>query len=145
VFYGEHETSLDDKGRVIVPARLREAARLLEGAVGFFVTLGEDGCIAIYTPTRWREIEATVNAAPQNAGRARRRRRLLFTQAAQVACDRQGRMRIPASLLAEAGISHDAVIVGVSDQMELWDRERWRAYRKQMLEERATDAEAYPV
>lgn len=145
VFYGEHETSVDDKGRVIIPAKLRDAARAAEGAVGFMMTLGEDGCITIYTPRRWREIEAGVNSAPQKAESARRRRRLLFTQAAEGECDRQGRMRVPASLLAEASINHDAVIVGVSDQMELWDRERWRAYRAEMLKERGRDAESYPL
>ncbi len=145
VFYGEHETSVDDKGRVIIPARLRDAARAAEGAVGFMMTLGEDGCITIYTPRRWKEIEAAVNSAPQKAESSRRRRRLLFTQAAEGDCDRQGRMRVPASLLAEASITHDAVIVGVSDQMELWDRERWRAYRAEMLNERGRDAEAYPL
>ena len=145
MFYGEYETTVDDKGRVIVPARLREAAHLAEGAVGFMLTLGEDACITIYTPKRWKELEAKVNSAPHNTESARRLRRRVFTQAADGECDRQGRMRVPDTLLKQAGIVRDAVIVGVSDQVELWDRARWQAYKDGMLEERGRDAEGYAL
>ena len=144
MFYGEYQTSVDDKGRVIIPSRLRECAREAEGAVGFMMTLGADGCITIYTPRRWAEIETEVNAASQGMASARRRRRLLYTQAAEGECDRQGRLRVPPSLLQQAGISRDAVVVGVSDQIELWDRSRWETYKTEMLREREHDAESYP-
>ncbi len=144
MFYGEHPTSVDDKGRVVIPARMREAVRIVEGAVGFMLTLGDDDCIVIHTPNRWRQLEARVNSAQGNAERARRRRHLLFSMAAEGDCDHQGRMRIPQNLLNAAGISREAVVVGVSTQMELWGRTQWEAYKEKMLQERGRDAEAYP-
>lgn len=144
MFYGEYPTSVDDKGRVVIPARMREAVRVAEGAVGFMLTLGDDDCIVIHTPNRWRQLEARVNAVQQNTERARRRRHLLFSMAAEATCDAQGRMRIPQNLLSAAGISREAVVVGVSTHMELWGRSQWETYKDKMLQERGRDAEAYP-
>ena len=145
MFYGEHETTVDDKGRIIVPARFREAVRLIEGAVGFMMTLGEEECITIYTPNQWKTLQAEVKSMPRNREAARRLRRRVFTQAAEGECDRQGRMRIPAPLLAEAGIARDAVVVGVGEVLELWSRDRWRAYKEEMLKARVRDAEEQPL
>lgn len=147
VFYGEVPSSVDSAGRVIVPAAMRKAAREAEGKAQaeFVMRFGEDGCVVVYTPSRWAAVEAAVNRAPQGSERARRRRRLLFALAGEGRCDKQGRLRIhPAALLEAAGITRDVVIVGVSDQIEIWDRARWRAQKEGMMRESLHDAEEYP-
>lgn len=147
MFYGEVPSSVDSAGRVIIPAAMRKAAREAEGEerAQFVMRYGEDGCVVLYTPRRWAEVEAVVNRAPQRTERARRRRRLLFALAGESRCDKQGRLRIhPPALLEEAGVSRDVVIVGVSDQIEIWDRARWRAQKQAMIRESQHDAEEYP-
>jgi len=143
VFYGEYESRLDDKGRVTIPAKLREAVAEDERADGFMMRPGEDGCVTLYTMKRWNQVEATVNAVAQNTRGARRFRHLMFTQADTGQCDKQGRLRIPGNLLAHAGLTRDCVVAGVSDQIEIWDRARWEAFKAEMYAERERDAEAY--
>lgn len=145
MFYGEFASTVDDKGRVIIPARLRDAIPEAEEGTGFVTRLGEDGCVTLYTPRRWRELEGEINRASQGARSARRRRRFVFSQTQTGSCDRQGRLRIADDLLKGAGITRQVVVVGVSDQIELWDGERWKAFKTEMLSERQSDAEAYPL
>ena len=145
MFYGEFASSVDDKGRVIIPAKLREAAQTAGEGPGFVMRLGEDGCVTLYTPQRWGKLEAQVNEAPQNAKAARRHRRYVFSQTETGECDGQGRLRVPPRLLEGAGITKEVVVVGVSDQIELWERGRWETFKQEMMEERERDAEAYPV
>ncbi|HUT36164.1 MAG TPA: division/cell wall cluster transcriptional repressor MraZ [Planctomycetota bacterium] len=144
MFIGEYETSVDDKGRIIVPARFREVARALEGPVGFMMTLGEENCITIYTPNQWKALQARVSSVPRNRESGRRLCRRVYTQAGEGVCDRQGRMRVPAPLLAAAGITREAVVAGVGDFLELWGRDAWRAYKEDMLKTRVSDAEEQP-
>ena len=127
MFYGEYPSTVDSSGRVIIPAPLRKAAGGGGGPIAFVVRYGEDGCLVLYTPDRWGEVEAEMNRAPQKTRSARRRKRLFFSQTGEGRCDRQGRLRVkPATLL------------------EVWDGERWAALRDEMLREGERDAEAYP-
>lgn len=147
MFYGELPSTLDSASRIIVPAAMREAAREAEGEdpPQFAMRYGEDGCVVLYTPSRWAAIEAAVNRAPQNTDRARRRRRMLYSLAGMGRCDRQGRLRVqPAALVEAAGLQRDVVIVGVSDQIEIWDAARWQAQKDAMMRESVHDAEEYP-
>jgi len=144
VFYGEYPSTVDSKGRVIITAKLRDALPEGEEAARFVMRLGEDGCVTLYTPDRWREVEEDVNRAPQGSKLARRRRRFMFSQARLGQCDRQGRLRIADELLGGAGIEREVVVVGVSDQIEVWDRGRWEAFKAEMLAESENDAEHYP-
>ena len=145
MFYGEYASTLDDKGRVIVPAKLRDVVPEAEEGSGFMMRLGEDGCVMLCTPRRWRELECEINRAPQGARSARRRRRFIFSQTQTGQCDRQGRLRIPQELLDGAGVTRQVMVVGVSDQIEVWDRARWEAFKSEMMSERESDAEAYPL
>lgn len=145
VFYGEYESKVDAKGRVIIPARLRDAVPEDDRDDGFVVRLGEDGCVTVYTWSHWQELERAVNRVPQNTHLARQYRRFVFTQADRGQCDKQGRLRIPANLLAEARIDRAVVVVGVSDQIEIWERKRWQALKSEMLAERERNAEDYPL
>jgi MraZ protein len=144
VFYGEYASTVDDKGRVVIPARLRDVAQATGGGPAFVMRLGEDGCVTLCAPERWKEQEEEMNKAPQNARSARRRRRFVFSQAEAGQCDAQGRLRVSPRLLEGAGITRDVVVVGVSDQIELWETARWRAFKEEMMAEKERDAESYP-
>lgn len=145
MFYGEYPSTVDTSGRVMIPAPLRRVVSEGKRPVEFRVRYGEDGCLILYTPERWAEVEAAVNRAPQNTRSARRRKRLFFSQSGEGRCDRQGRLRVtPPILLELAAIKKHVVVVGLSDQIEIWDQERWTGHKAEMLRESERDAEGYP-
>jgi MraZ protein len=119
-FTGSVEHALDDKGRLIVPARFRE--RL---GAGFVITIAQpDPCLALYPSVTWAELCARLEAAPRKDDRFRRLVRHLFANTEEVACDAQGRLVIPAALRAYAGIQRDVVSIGSLTRVEVWAKER---------------------
>jgi MraZ protein len=119
-FTGSVEHALDDKGRLIVPARFRE--RL---GAGFVITIAQpDPCLALYPSITWSELCTRLEAAPRKDDRFRRLVRHLFANTEEVACDAQGRLVIPAALRAYAGIQRDVVSIGSLTRVEVWAKER---------------------
>ena len=119
-FTGSVEHALDDKGRLIVPARFRE--RL---GAGFVITIAQpDPCLALYPSVTWAELCARLEAAPRKDDRFRRLVRHLFANTEEVACDGQGRLLIPAGLRAYAGIDKDVVSIGSLTRVEVWAMDR---------------------
>jgi MraZ protein len=115
---------VDDKQRVALPKRLRDVM----GGAGVFVTPGTDGSLGIYTEASlaaWAERLAQASPTQHDV---RAFGRLFYSQAEFVEIDGQGRIRIPAALAMLAALGHEAVLVGVNDHLELWDRGRWEAY-----------------
>jgi MraZ protein len=125
LFTGSVEHSLDDKGRLVVPARFRE--RL---GAGFFVTIAEpDPCLALYPASAWAEFCAKLEAAPVKDARFRAFVRHLFAHTEEVACDNQGRLVLPASLRAWAGIDKDVTSIGSLTRVEVWAKDRYAKTR----------------
>jgi MraZ protein len=122
MFLGQYVYTLDDKGRITIPARFREA--LAEGLV---LTRGLDRCLAVYPMAVWQEIAQKVNALPITDPQGRALRRLFFADAVDAVPDRQGRILVPDRLRdhAELGPAAEVVIVGLDRFMELWSPERW--------------------
>jgi len=119
-FTGSVEHALDEKGRLIVPARFRE--RL---GAGFVLTIAQpDPCLALYPSVTWAELCARLEAAPRKDDRFRRLVRHLFANTEEVACDAQGRLLIPAGLRAYAGIERDVTSIGSLTRVEIWAKER---------------------
>ena len=119
-FTGSVEHALDDKGRLIVPARFRE--RL---GTGFIITIApSDPCLVLYPQAAWEEICAKLQAAPIKDDRYRRFVRRMFANTEEVACDAQGRLLIPAPLRAHAGIVRDVTSIGALTRVEIWAKER---------------------
>jgi len=107
MFYGEYEHSLDNKGRVIIPAKFREIFK--EHYVEkFFLTRGLDQCLFVFTEDTWRVQEKKFREMPFTRGEARRFNRLYFSGASEIIPDKQGRVLIPKYLKAYAAIE-DAV------------------------------------
>ena len=118
---GEYEHTIDDKNRLTLPARFRDA---LSG--GVVVTRGMDGCLYAYPRDDWGELQSRVAELDPLSREGRTIQRHFFSGAAEAELDKQGRIMIPAPLLNYAGLSRDVVVAGVSDHLEIWDREAWR-------------------
>lgn len=127
MFYGEHEHTLDIKGRVIIPAKFREIFK--EHYVEkFFITRGLDQCLFVFTEETWRTQERKFREMPFTKGEARRFNRLYFSGASEVVCDKQGRILIPDYLKTFAAIQEAVMIIGVSDRIEIWAKQKWQEF-----------------
>ena len=119
---GEHEHTIDDKNRLTLPARFRQA--FVDGIV---VTRGMDGCLFAYTRTDWeRLVEGRLASLDFLSQEGRRMQRFFFSGASETELDKQGRVGIPAALLEHAQLGRDVVVAGVHDHLEIWDRAAWR-------------------
>ena len=129
MFYGEHEHSIDRKGRLIIPSKFREVFK--ENYVErFFVTRGLDTCLFVFTEDEWKKQEARFKSLSFTNSEARQFNRLYFSGACEVTCDKQGRILIPEYLKEFANIKRDVTIVGVSNRMEIWSKESWQEFFK---------------
>jgi MraZ protein len=127
VFTGEYRHTVDDKGRLAVPARFR--AQLAGGAV---VSRWIDGCLAIHDQAGWEALSTRVAALPLTDAAARLFQRQIFAGAFDAELDRQGRVLIPAYLRDEVGLDGDAIVAGIRDHAEIWAPARWADYRVAM-------------
>ena len=127
---GEYEHTLDIKGRLAMPAKLREAL-----GNKFIITKGLDGCLFVYDMEEWHKVEAKLAALPMSRKTARDSTRFLFGGPCEGECDKQGRVLLPANLRRHAGLEKDAVIVGVGSRAEIWDAQRWAAYNEESSED----------
>ena len=119
-FSGSVEHALDDKGRLIVPARFRE--RL---GTGFILTIAPyDPCLLLYPEPTWTELCRKLEAAPVKDDRYRRFVRHLFANTEETACDNQGRLLIPGSLRAYAGLEREVTSIGSLSRIEIWAKDR---------------------
>ena len=122
MFLGEYTHSLDDKGRLTLPAKFRDQL-----AQGIVVTRGLDGCLFVFTFEDWKQFTADLREQlPFTQKSARDFSRFFFSGAADIIPDRQGRVLIPPFLRQYAGLESEVMIVGANSRLELWDTERWR-------------------
>lgn len=137
MFSGEFEHSIDEKGRLIIPARLRS-----DVAQDVFITRGFDGCLFVYPIETWGEMAEHLNRLPTTQPAARYVSRLLFA-GNETRLDKQGRISIPAPLREHADIQlgGEVVVVGVNNRIELWSKARWRQVTEK-LEKEATELAA---
>ncbi|MFA5145500.1 MAG: division/cell wall cluster transcriptional repressor MraZ [Candidatus Omnitrophota bacterium] len=137
MFYGEYSHSIDRKGRLILPAKFRETAKA-HFIEKFFVTRGLDVCLFMFSEEEWRTQESKFKAVPFTKQQARTFNRLYFSGAVEVVSDSQGRILLPQYLKDFAHIKKDAVIVGVSNRIEIWAKDKWEEFygnSKQSFEE----------
>lgn len=114
---GQYQHSIDTKGRLFIPAKFRE-----ELGETFYVTIGLDGCLSVYSDTKWAALIEKVEALPISKARSMR---TLFANAAKCEPDAQGRILIPAKLREYAKLEKEVIITGASRCVELWNPERW--------------------
>jgi len=123
MFTGEYQHTLDGKGRVIIPSRLRDGL-----GERFVVTRGLDQCLFVYPSSEWVRLEQKLKQLPFTKRDSRAFSRLFFSGAMEVETDRQGRVLIPQNLREYAGIEKDVMFIGVSNRVEVWSEEAWRNY-----------------
>ena len=114
---GEYQHSLDSKGRIFIPSRLREEL----GPV-FYVTLSMDRCLSAYSKESWQFFSEKVNSMPYVK---QRKMRPLFAYAARLEMDTQGRALIPQNLRDHAGLLKNVTVVGCNNHAEFWDSDLW--------------------
>ncbi len=122
MFMGEYSHSIDEKGRLIMPAKFRE-----ELGEAFVLTRGLDGCISVYPQTEWKKLEEKLSSLPLTNKNARTITRFLVSSAATCELDKQGRMLVPNALREYAGLVKDVIVTGNLERIEIWDKAKWTA------------------
>jgi MraZ protein len=125
---GEYEHTLDDKNRLTLPAKFRQA---LGG--GVVVTRGMDGCLFVFTRVTWDEFVASrLEGLNPFSREARQMSRFMFAGATETELDKQGRIMVPPALLEHASLGREVVVAGVRDHVEIWNRAAWRKQLKEV-------------
>lgn len=122
---GEYEHTIDVKGRLAMPAKLRESL-----GTKFIITKGLDGCLFVYDLTQWKLLEEKLTGLPISKKTARDFTRFLFGGACESECDKQGRVLIPANLRKHACLEKEVVIAGVGYRAEIWNAQKWFEYNE---------------
>ncbi len=124
MFIGEYQYNLDDKNRLMVPAKFR--AKLGKGAV---VTRGLDNCLFIYPQAEWLKLSGKISDLPIGQAKSRAFARLMLSGAMEVEFDGQGRITLPEYLKKFAGLKKAVVMAGLMNRLEIWDEAKWRKYQ----------------
>ena len=141
MFRGAAKITLDDKGRLVIPARYRE--RLLERSAGqLVVTVDRDGeCLLIYPLNDWELVERRLMDLPSLHPQSRRLQRLMVGHATDLALDGHGRMLLPPELREFAALGRHAMLIGQGSRCELWDESRWSERRAAWLKHEAASTD----
>lgn len=123
MFMGEYQHNIDAKGRLIVPAKLREGL-----GEKFVVTRGMDGCLFGYPLTEWELLEGKMQEMPLAKKDARTFVRFFYSAATECEIDKQGRINLPTNLRKYAKLEKACTIIGVSNRIEIWSEENWQEF-----------------
>ena len=123
MFLGTHQPRLDDKGRLILPAKFRD--QLAEGVV---ITKGQERCLYVWPRAEFERWTAELAAAPITAKGARDFGRVLFASASDEVPDKQGRITLPPQLRTYAGLTRECTVIGANTRVEIWDSGSWETY-----------------
>ncbi len=127
MFYGEFKHSIDRKGRLILPSKIREVSKDY-GIERFFLTRGLDRCVFMFSEDEWRTQEQKFKSMPFTKQETRSFNRMFFSGAVDVRPDKQGRFIVPDFLKDYANIKRDAIVLGISNRIEIWDRKSWNSF-----------------
>ena len=133
MFYGEYSHSIDNKGRLILPSKLRETAKN-NFVEKFYITRGLDKCLFMFSEEEWKAAEQKFKSMSFTKQDSRKFNRLYFSGAVEIIPDKQGRILLPSYLKDFAQIKRDVVIIGVSSRIEVWAKDQWQEFYKSNLE-----------
>lgn len=136
MFMGEYHHSIDEKGRIILPAKFRQ-----ELGKEFVVTRGLEQCLFVYSLQEWQKIVDKLNRLPFTKKDARNFSRFFLSGATVVELDKQGRINIASSLTSYAGLTKDCIVIGVGERLEIWNEKSWNEFLNANLEDMSTIAE----
>ena len=123
MFLGTHQPRLDEKGRLILPAKFRD-----ELAAGLVITKGQERCLYVFPAVEFATITEQLRKAPVTAKSARDYMRVMFAGAHDEIPDRQGRITIPPGLRTYASLEKECVVIGANTRVEIWDSASWSEY-----------------
>jgi MraZ protein len=136
MFLGTHTPRLDDKGRLILPAKFRE--QLEEGVV---VTRGQERCLYVFPVSEFGRLAEQLRQAPVTSKQARDYLRVFLSGASDEAVDKQGRVTIPTPLRTYAGLDREVAVIGAGQRVEIWDLTAWETYLNEQEQVFAEQAE----
>lgn len=125
MYFGYYEHSLDDKGRLMIPSKLREG--LLAGS-SLYVIRGFEGCLSIYNENTFNQLYEDISKLSYNDKSARNYIRNVLGSVVNLNVDKLGRIQIPNSVLERYGINKNVIVIGVGDHFEIWDSESYQNY-----------------
>lgn len=120
---GEYQHTIDSKGRLIIPSKLRDGL-----GDTFVITRGLENCLFVYPQNEWQQLELKLKALPFTKKDVRAFTRFLLSGAIEVELDKQGRVLLPNNLRDFAELDKDCVIIGVSSRVEIWSKKKWEEY-----------------
>jgi MraZ protein len=123
VFLGTHTPRLDEKGRLILPAKFRD-----DLAGGVVITKGQERCLYVFPTAEFRRLAEQLESAPVTHKAARAYGRVFFASAHDEVPDKQGRVTIPGHLREYAGLDRVVAVIGASNRVEIWDQQAWDTY-----------------
>jgi len=126
MFLGTHTPRLDDKGRLILPAKYRE-----ELSQGLVLTKGQERCLYVFPGSEFGRITEALRTAPVTSKAVRDYSRVFFASASDEIPDKQGRITIPPALRDYAALQRDCVVIGANTRLEIWDSAAWEVYLEQ--------------
>ncbi|MHB1065368.1 MAG: division/cell wall cluster transcriptional repressor MraZ [Georgenia sp.] len=126
MFLGTYEPRLDDKGRLILPAKFRE-----QFATGIVLTRGQERCLYAFPVREFEEMHTRLRQAPVTSKVARDYLRVFLSGATDDVPDKQGRITVPAGLRSYAGLERDLAVIGAGTRIEIWDAPAWETYLRE--------------
>ncbi|MEB7504235.1 division/cell wall cluster transcriptional repressor MraZ [Arthrobacter sp. NPDC055585] len=123
MFLGTHSPRLDEKGRLILPAKFRD-----ELADGLVLTRGQERCIYVFSQKEFEKVHEQMRQAPLSSRQARDYIRVFLSGASDEVPDKQGRVTIPPALRSYAGLGRELAVIGAGTRAEIWDATAWQEY-----------------
>ena len=120
---GEFHHNLDEKGRIIVPAKMRE-----DLGDNIIITRGIEDCLFIYSEAEWSKVVSKLRSLPFTKKDARSFTRMFLSGATSADFDKQGRVKLTSPLIDYAGLVKECVIIGVNDRLEVWSKDKWDSF-----------------
>lgn len=136
MFLGTYTPRLDDKGRLILPAKFREQLE-----AGVVVTRGQERCLYVFPVPEFERLAEQLRQAPVTSKQARDYLRVFLSGASDEELDKSGRVTIPPTLRQYAGLNRDCAVIGAGQRVEIWDLQAWETYLAEQEEAFADTAE----
>ncbi len=127
MLYGRYEHTLDSKGRLMIPSKIRNEL----GGSTLYIMKGYDGALSIYKESTFNELATEIESYSFEKSSSRDFIRTRLSSTYDLEVDKLGRITLPTALLSRYGIGKDVVVLGVYDHMEIWDKDKYLAYEKE--------------
>lgn len=136
MFFGSYEYSVDEKGRVNIPPKFRN-----DIGDRLYLIKGYEGCISLYKEQDFQRYVANIQNLPYEKAKVRQHARVLLQSVVELSIDKAGRVLIPTKTLKEYEIGRNVLVLGALDHLEIWDIEKWAAYKEESEKNFELDAE----